>query len=204
MPRRVHLALPLMLLLFALARAAAPDELERQRERLAHALDAGERAKITVKIGEELLERLTKAYKDGNSEKAAEWLAAYRDAVQTAGKGLLDLRRQEPRQLKGFKDLEIHLRKGMRHLRDIEHLVPLDELVEEHASRPRTRPGLSGVEGFLLRVDNDLVPVPRFDRRQKALSLLEPHRHVARAEPRRLVLIVARREQDRRPLEIRA
>ena len=127
MPRRVYLALSLLLLLFALPVRATADELERQRERLAHATDAGERAKITVKIGEELLERVTKAYKEANSQKAAEWLAAYHDAIQTAGKGLLDSRREEPHQLRGFKDLEIHLRKGMRHLRDIEYLVPLDE-----------------------------------------------------------------------------
>ncbi|MGH9861793.1 MAG: hypothetical protein ACRD35_00040 [Candidatus Acidiferrales bacterium] len=127
MPPRVHLALSFLLLLFALPGRATADELERQRERLTRAADAGERAKITVKIGEELLNRVTKAYKDANSPKAAEWLAAYRDAIQSAGKGLLDSRRQEPRQLKGFKDLEIHLRKGNRHLREIEHLVPLDE-----------------------------------------------------------------------------
>ena len=127
MPRRVALALSLLLLLFALPARATADELERQQARLKVAADAGERAKITVKIGEELLDRLTKAYKNGNSEKAGEWLTAYRGAIQSAGKGLLESRRQEPRQLKGFKDLEIHLRKGMRHLREIEHLVPLDE-----------------------------------------------------------------------------
>ncbi len=127
MPPRVPLALSLLLLLFALPARATADELERLQGRLKVAADAGERAKITVKIGEELLDRLTKAYKNGNSEKAAEWLTAYRGAIQTAGKGLLESRRQEPRQLKGFKDLEIHLRKGIRHLREIEHLVPLDE-----------------------------------------------------------------------------
>ena len=56
----------------------------------------------------------------------------------------------------------------------------------------------------VLRVDHDLVAVPRLDRGEKALAVERADANVARAEARRLVRVVARRQDLGRPFHIRA
>lgn len=127
MARPAQLVAGLLLALSLLPPQATGDELDKQRQRLARATDPGERAKISVKIGEELLEQLTRAYKKGATAEGERLLGDYLDTVKTAGRALLDSGRDARRRPKGFKELEIHLRKGDRKLQDVSRLLTYDQ-----------------------------------------------------------------------------
>ncbi len=122
-------------LAFLLAVSAAADDLDKLRERLAEERDVYDRAKITVKIGDALLDQVLTAYKAGNLEEGNRLLVDYRRAIRTAHKELKESGRDARRRPKGFKDLEIHIRKSQRRLEDMEHLLnyeqrgPLEETI---------------------------------------------------------------------------
>jgi len=119
MARAAYLAVGLLLALAGSGMTLGADEVDKQRQRLAKANDPGERAKISVKLGDELLKRITAAYRHEDREGGEELLSEYRETILAAGQALLASGRVARRQPRGFKELEIHLRKGERALLDV-------------------------------------------------------------------------------------
>ncbi|MFQ5723793.1 MAG: hypothetical protein ACE5G6_04815 [Terriglobia bacterium] len=97
------------------------------RARLERENDPGERAKLAVKIGENLFEEVTRTYQEGDYEAGEERLAEYLDVLRQAHQELEASGRDARRQPKGFKELEIHLRKSRRELRDLARRLPFDK-----------------------------------------------------------------------------
>lgn len=127
MLRRAQLGKGFLSLVLLLPLSAAADDLDKLRQKLAREKDVDDRAKITVKIGEELLALVSSAYEEGAREEAERWLTQYRDAVRAAHEALMQSGRDARRKPKGFKDLEIHLRKSKRKLEDLGHLLTFDQ-----------------------------------------------------------------------------
>ena len=119
------------------AGAAAGADLVKLREKLARETDPADRAKITVEIGEELLKQVAKKYKAGDYVEGEAILLEYRQAVHKAYDDLVQTGRDARRKPKGFKHLEIHLRKTRRRLEDIaralsyESRAPVEEATDD-------------------------------------------------------------------------
>jgi len=112
-------------LIFPLSGGA--EDLAKLRQQLARESDADDRAKITVKIGQELLKQISRAYEKETPEEAERLLGEYREAVRAAHEDLKQSGRDARRKPKGFKDLEIHLRKSTRSLEDLGHALSFDQ-----------------------------------------------------------------------------
>ncbi|MEE8200239.1 MAG: hypothetical protein V3R29_03635 [Candidatus Acidoferrales bacterium] len=97
------------------------------RARLERENDPGERAKLAVKIGENLFEELGRTYQEDGYEAGEERLAEYLDVLRQAHQELEASGRDARRHPKGFKELEIHLRKSRRGLRDLARHLPFHQ-----------------------------------------------------------------------------
>lgn len=126
MPRRVEVVTLLAALLLAPLLLAA-DNLAELREKLAREDDPDDRAKITVEIGETLLQNIAEAFQKGKVEEGENLLSEYVEAIRKAHEDLKESGRDARRKPKGFKDLEIHLRRSHRELQDVGHLLTYDE-----------------------------------------------------------------------------
>lgn len=115
-----------LLLAALLGGPAAADDLEKLRQKLAREGDPADRAKITVEIGEELLKQAAKTYKEGAYTDGDLLLEDYRQAIRAAYQDLVESGRDARRKPKGFKHLEIHLRKSRRRLEDMARALPFD------------------------------------------------------------------------------
>lgn len=127
MLRKLQLAPVLLLLAACLAAPAAGAELAKLWEKLARETDPVDRAKTTVAIGDELLKQAAKQFKDGSDEEGERTLADYRQAMHAAYDALVKTGRDPRRKPKGFKHLEIHLRKSRRRLDDIARALPYND-----------------------------------------------------------------------------
>ena len=103
---------------------AAEEELDKLKAKLAREDDAPNRAKITVKLGRVLLNRVRHAYQEEQYEIGEAVLAEYMGYIRTAHQDLKKTGRNARKKPKGFKDLEIHLRKSIRLLDDLARAVP--------------------------------------------------------------------------------
>lgn len=113
-----------LLLVGLVAGVAAADDLGKLKERLAQETDPAKRAKITVKIGEELLKQAAHKYKEEAYSDGDQLLTEYLQAIRAAHEGLQRSGRDARRSPGGFKQLEIHLREGRRKLEDIARQLP--------------------------------------------------------------------------------
>lgn len=123
MKRAARFWLACLLVVLAAAGAAA-DDLGKLRQQLAEETDAVKRAKITVKIGDELLKQMARTYKAEDYAGGNQLLADYLAAMRAAHQGLMQSGRDARRSPGGFKQLEIHLREGRRKLEDMARLLP--------------------------------------------------------------------------------
>lgn len=114
--------------LTAVPAPASGDEVEKQRERLQQATDVADRAKIAAKLGDALLDRMSRAFRKGRAEEGEKLLAEYREVIATAGRKLLEAKLDARHHPHGFKDLEIHIRKGERRLGDMTHNLPYEKI----------------------------------------------------------------------------
>lgn len=108
--------------------AAASDTLQELRDKLARERDADDRAKITVEIGEALLGQIAEALKKPDLEAGRTLLDEYVKTMRQAYEDLEASGRDARRKPKGFKDLEIHLRRSHKDLDELGHLLSFDEL----------------------------------------------------------------------------
>ena len=126
MPRGETLQHTFLVVLFAAILAVA-DEPAQLRQQLQQTTDAVERAKLTAKLGDELLKQMGVEYKAKNYEAGDQVLQEYLTAVRAAYQGLKATGRNARKKPAGFKQLEIHLRKSGRVIDDLSKLVPVDQ-----------------------------------------------------------------------------
>jgi hypothetical protein len=102
-------------------------ELEKQRDKLKRQTDAVGRTKTNIKISEILLSLVSDAIRGGDSELMEHRLEEYVSAIQDAHQTMTKTGRDAHRQPKGFKDLEIALRRQVRQLDDISQILSFDQ-----------------------------------------------------------------------------
>jgi hypothetical protein len=94
-------------------------QLDREREKLKRSLDPVDRTKTEIKVAEILLTFVSDAVKNGDMERMEQRLEEYVAAIQDAHQTMVKTGRDAHRRPKGFKDLEIALRRQVRQLEDI-------------------------------------------------------------------------------------
>lgn len=125
MRARIRLAVAAVALL-GLSLPAA-DTLEKLKAKLEREKNPADRAKITVKIGNLLYTQFAQAYAEQRYEAGSTLLDDYLNHVRRAHRDLMHSGRKASRKTKGFKELEIHLRRMMLQVNDLAQAVPYDE-----------------------------------------------------------------------------
>ena len=108
-----------------LALSAAAGDIERLRQKLANEDDPGKRAKISVKIGAVLLKETRRLYRQDEYESAEAKLNEYLGEIRAAYCELRESGRRARRHPRGFKEMEIHMRKSRRALAAVSRRVPI-------------------------------------------------------------------------------
>lgn len=113
--------------LVSLPLVGAGETLEELRRKLEQERDADDRAKITVELGAALLDHVAEAFKKGAVADGQKLLDEYVQAMRQAHEDLLKSGRDARRSPKGFKALEIHLRRSHRELDELGHLLTYEQ-----------------------------------------------------------------------------
>src|SRR2546427_742952 len=103
------------------------DRLEKEREKLKRTTDAVDRTKIDIDISEILLSLVGDAVRSGEPEALGKRLNEYVETIQDAHQAMMKTGRDAHRKPKGFKDLEISLRRQIRILDDIGRGLTVDQ-----------------------------------------------------------------------------
>src|SRR4051794_38134150 len=113
------------------------ERLEKEKARVKAEIDPVDRTKSDIAISEILLSLASDAVRSGEPEVLEKRLAEYVDTIQDAHQGLMKTGRDAHKKPKGFKDLEIALRRQIRMLDDIgkgltfDQRTPVDKAKEE-------------------------------------------------------------------------
>lgn len=116
-------ALCAMALLAAGAQNAV-DELQQQFQR---ENDPVRKVKILSKLGDAQFDRLHRETDEGKFAEALQTIAEYRDEVRTAEAALKATGADPERRPGGFKQLQIHVRKGLREISQTILVVPVEQ-----------------------------------------------------------------------------
>jgi len=103
---------------------SAVDELQQQFQR---ENDPVRKVKILSKLGDAQFDRLHRETDEGKFAEALQTIAEYRDEVRTAEAALKATGADPERKPGGFKQLQIHLRKGLREISQTILLVPVEQ-----------------------------------------------------------------------------
>ena len=103
------------------------ERLERERAHLKNATDPVDRTKSDIAISEILLSLASDAVRSGEPEVLEKRLGEYVDTIEDAHQCLIKTGRDAHRKPKGFKDLEIVLRRQIRMLDDIGKGLTFDQ-----------------------------------------------------------------------------
>jgi len=103
------------------------ERLDREREKLRRTTDGVDRTKIDINISEILLSLVSDAVKSGEPEVLGRRLDEYVDTIEDAHQAMMKTGRDAHRKPKGFKDLEISLRRQIRILDDIGRGLTFDQ-----------------------------------------------------------------------------
>src|SRR6058998_3772107 len=103
------------------------ERLDREREKLKRPGDPVDRAKIDINISEILLSLVSDAVKTGEPEVVGRRLNEYIETIQDAHQTMMKTGRDAHRKPKGFKELEIALRRQTRVLEDLSRSVTFDQ-----------------------------------------------------------------------------
>jgi hypothetical protein len=103
------------------------ERLDREREKLKRTTDGVDRTKIDIDISEILLSLVSDAVKSGEPEVLGRRLDEYVDTIEDAHQAIMKTGRDAHRKPKGFKDLEISLRRQIRILDDIGRGLTFDQ-----------------------------------------------------------------------------
>jgi hypothetical protein len=108
------------------AALAQASQLEAHKARFQRESSPVEKAKLMRKLGEAQLDAAREHARTGQVDAALEMVASYRDAVVLAHGGLKSSGINAERKPGGFKQLEIHVRQGLRRLEDLILAIPVD------------------------------------------------------------------------------
>jgi hypothetical protein len=103
------------------------ERLDRERAKLKTATDPIDRAMSDIAISEILLSLAGDAVRSGEPEVLEKRLSEYVGTIQDAHESLVKTGRDAHKKPKGFKDLEIALRRQIRMLEDIGHGLTFDQ-----------------------------------------------------------------------------
>jgi len=88
--------------------------------------DLNKRAELAMDSAELSLDQAAKAYNAGNADQAHAQLADVQASVELACDSLRDTK-SPPRNNKYYKRVELSMRTLLRHIGDLEHLVPYED-----------------------------------------------------------------------------
>jgi hypothetical protein len=103
------------------------ERLQKERDKLTRLTDPVDRTKADIAISEILLSLASEAIKTGEPEMLGKRLNEYIDTIRDAHETMMKTGRDAHRKPKGFKDLEIALRRQIRVLDDLAHSVSFDQ-----------------------------------------------------------------------------
>jgi len=103
------------------------ERLQRERDKLSRLSDPVDRTKSDIAISEILLSLASDAVRSGEPEALEKRLNEYVDSIRDAHQTMIKTGRDAHRKPKGFKDLEIALRRQIRMLDDLGHGVTFDQ-----------------------------------------------------------------------------
>jgi len=103
------------------------ERLQKERDKLARTTDPVDRTKSDIAISEILLSLAGDAARSGEPEALEKRLNEYIETIQDAHQTMIKTGRDAHRKPKGFKDLEIALRRHIRMLDDLGHGVTFDQ-----------------------------------------------------------------------------
>src|SRR5262245_59340777 len=95
------------------------DRLQREKDKLTRQTDPVERTKTYIAVSEILLSLASDAIKSGEPEVLDKRLAEYVDTIRDARETMMKTGRDAHKKPKGFKELEIALRRQIRTLDDL-------------------------------------------------------------------------------------
>jgi hypothetical protein len=103
------------------------ERLQKERDKLNRETDPVDRTKSYIAISEILLSLAGDAIKSGEPEVLDKRLTEYVDAIRDAHQTMVKTGRDAHRKPKGFKELEIALRRQVRVLEDLAKTVSFDQ-----------------------------------------------------------------------------
>lgn len=103
------------------------ERLQAEREKVKRATDPVDRTKSDIKIAEILLAIVSDAVRTGDLEVVEQRIDEYIDAIKDAHQTMTKTGRDAHKKPKGFKDLEIALRRQVRQLEDIRGGLSFDQ-----------------------------------------------------------------------------
>lgn len=133
-------------LLAALWSASAADKLSELQHSFDSETNAVHKAKLMQRLGDEEIEEAGQAEKNGDYSRMGLLLEKYRDNVRVASAALEKANPDGERHPGGYKQLEMHLQKGLREM---------DEFLLE--TPDQYKPPLQLVRQDLLSLDNQLL-----------------------------------------------
>jgi succinate dehydrogenase flavin-adding protein (antitoxin of CptAB toxin-antitoxin module) len=103
---------------------AAVDKLSEMQARFDHEKNPVHRAKLLEKLGDAEFDEARRAFKANDLSTVATVLEKYRDNVRVALEGLKKKRTDAQKDSNGYRQLEIHVRRGIREADEIILRVP--------------------------------------------------------------------------------
>ena len=122
--RGMWLGMTAMFLAMGAAVLAAPDKISELQARFDHENNPVHRAKLMDKLGDEEFEEARRAFKKNDLVTVGTVLEKYRDNVRVALDGLRKKRTDAERDSAGYRQLEIHVRRGIREVDEILLRIP--------------------------------------------------------------------------------
>lgn len=104
--------------------AAAADKLGEMQARFDHEKNPVHRAKLLEKLGDAEFDEARRAFKANDLSTVATVLEKYRDNVRVTFEGLKKKRTDAEKDSNGYRQLEIHVRRGIREAEEIILRVP--------------------------------------------------------------------------------
>jgi succinate dehydrogenase flavin-adding protein (antitoxin of CptAB toxin-antitoxin module) len=143
---RVTFLIWLGAVIFSCMASAAGDKIAELQARFDHETNPVHRAKLLEKLGDAQFDETRRAFKANDLVTVGVVLEKYRDNVRVAFEGLKKKRADAERDASGYRQLEIHARRGIREVEEILLRIP-----EEF------QPPLQIVRGDLDAIDRELI-----------------------------------------------
>jgi hypothetical protein len=143
--RRVALPI-LMAALYGYSGVAAADKLSELQARFDTEMNGVHKAKMIQKLGDAEFEEAGRAEKSGDYSTVGLLMEKYRDNVRAASDALVKENPDGERHPNGYKQLEMHVQKGLRQIDELLLIAP-----------PEFKPPLQLVRADLVTFDDELL-----------------------------------------------